>query len=77
MDSGRVLLLYCFVAGEKACLHVHGVFPYIYVPYDGTESADSLKYRLALELDKALNVSLGQGSSNVQHVYNVVLVSGM
>lgn len=62
--------------GKKICLHVHGVFPYIYIPFDGTESVNSAMYQTATSLDKSLNVLLGQGSSSMQHIYKIVLVSG-
>ncbi|RZB70336.1 DNA polymerase zeta catalytic subunit [Asbolus verrucosus] len=63
--------------GKKICLHIHGVFPYLYIPYDGSEDANSLKYQIAASIDKALNISFGQGSSTTQHVYKVSLVSGI
>lgn len=59
------------------CLHVHGVFPYMYVPYTGHMNPDILSYRLAEALDAGLNVSLGSASSKTQHVYKVKQVSGM
>lgn len=62
-------------------MHVHGVFPYLYVPYDGNastlEDADRLSYQLAASLDKAINISLGQTNSATQHIFKVVLVKGM
>lgn len=62
-------------------MHVHGVFPYIYVPFDGSDSsadyADRLSYQLAASLDKAINISLGQTNSTMQHIFKVVLVKGM
>ncbi|XP_071444719.1 DNA polymerase zeta catalytic subunit-like [Hetaerina americana] len=62
--------------GKKVCLHVHGVFPYIYVPYDGFEPHEREAYRLSSGLDKALNVSLGKSSATTQHVFKISLVSG-
>lgn len=59
------------------CLHIHGVFPYMYVPYTGKVNANIFAYRLAASLDTAINVSLGSGSSNTQHVYKIQQVSGM
>ncbi|XP_016364240.1 DNA polymerase zeta catalytic subunit-like [Sinocyclocheilus rhinocerous] len=65
-------------AGQKTCLHLHGVFPYICVPYDGFgQDADRYLRQLAYSIDRALNVSMGNPSSNVQHIFKVVLVSGM
>ncbi|GJQ85800.1 hypothetical protein Trydic_g20357 [Trypoxylus dichotomus] len=63
-------------SGEKICLHVHRVFPYIYIPHDGETRVDGFLYQVASALDKAINLSLGQASSSVQHVYKVCLVSG-
>jgi len=84
----HLLLLYllCFkiilhvnlsFTGKKTCLHIHGVFPYIYIPYEGCGSHDKLMYQIASSLDKALNISLGKANSATQHVYKVVLVSGL
>jgi len=63
-------------AGQKACLHLHGIFPYLYVPMPDGEH-DGFVYRLAASLDKAINISMQQGSSNVQHVYKAMKVSGI
>lgn len=65
------------VLGVKTCVHVHGIFPYICIPYDGSEPHLKLSYRLAASLDKAINIASGFSTSNVQHVYKIVLVSGM
>ncbi|XP_073708840.1 DNA polymerase zeta catalytic subunit [Garra rufa] len=65
-------------AGQKTCLHLHGVFPYIFVPYDGFgQETDRYLRQVAYSIDRALNVSMGNPSSNVQHIFKVVLVSGM
>lgn len=75
-------------AGQKTCLHLHGIFPYIYVPVP--ESAqDGFVYRLAASIDKALNISLAmtmkpdqpqneipEAKNNLQHVLKVVEVKG-
>ncbi|KAJ1531754.1 hypothetical protein ONE63_000417 [Megalurothrips usitatus] len=63
--------------GEKTCVHVHGIFPYICVPYDGSEPFPKLAHQLAASLDKAINIASGFSTSNSQHVYKVVLVSGI
>lgn len=65
-------------AGQKTCLHLHGVFPYIYVPYDGVvQQSERYLRQLAFSIDRALNVAMGNPGSNTQHVFKVVLVSGM
>ncbi|XP_033505189.2 DNA polymerase zeta catalytic subunit isoform X2 [Epinephelus lanceolatus] len=65
-------------AGQKTCLHLHGVFPYIYVPYDGYgQQQERYLRQVAFSIDRALNVAMGNPASSVQHVFKVVLVSGM
>lgn len=63
--------------GTKTCAHIHGVFPYLYVPCaagDSSNDTDRLAYQLASSLDKAINISLGQTNSTTQHVFKIVLV---
>ncbi|XP_015992480.2 DNA polymerase zeta catalytic subunit isoform X1 [Rousettus aegyptiacus] len=65
-------------AGQKTCLHLHGIFPYLYVPYDGYgQQPESYLSQMAFSIDRALNVALGSPSSTAQHVFKVSLVSGM
>lgn len=65
-------------AGQKACLHLHGLFPYVYVPYDGCSSAPERHLQqLAVSIDRALNVALGNPAARTQHVFKVLLVSAM
>ncbi|XP_061479614.1 DNA polymerase zeta catalytic subunit [Rhineura floridana] len=64
--------------GQKTCLHLHGIFPYLYVPYDGYgQLPEHYLHHLAFSIDRALNVALGNPSSSVQHVFKVSLVYGM
>lgn len=69
-------------AGTKTCAHVHGVFPYLYIPYEGgqsdsTDDANRFSYQMAASLDKALNISLGQANADVEHIFKIVHVKGM
>ncbi|RUS90759.1 hypothetical protein EGW08_001470, partial [Elysia chlorotica] len=64
-------------AGQKTCMHIHGVFPYLYVPYDGTQPADRYLRQFAASLDKALNVANRSASANQQHVFKISIVSGI
>lgn len=72
--SIKILLLF---AGQKTCMHVHGVFPYLYVLYDGTQPWDRYLRLFANSLDKAINVAQGNASAETQHVYKINMVSGM
>ncbi|XP_036331979.1 uncharacterized protein LOC118743430 [Rhagoletis pomonella] len=65
--------------GRKTCMHVHGVFPYFYIPYEAKEfeSLNKAIYQITSSIDKAINISLGQASSNAQHVFKVQLVKGI
>jgi hypothetical protein len=59
-------------AGQRTTLHLHGLFPYLYVPFPEREAArDSggFVYRLAASIDLAINLSLNQSRAAVQHVY--------
>ncbi|XP_073432100.1 DNA polymerase zeta catalytic subunit isoform X2 [Dendrobates tinctorius] len=66
-------------AGQKTCLHLHGIFPYLYVPCDGYGQKDPDRYlrQVAFSIDRALNVALGNPSANTQHVFKITLVSGV
>uniref|UniRef100_A0A182PJ55 Uncharacterized protein n=1 Tax=Anopheles epiroticus TaxID=199890 RepID=A0A182PJ55_9DIPT len=67
--------------GTHSCVHIHGVFPYFYVPYDGSVAnkltVDKKIYQLAGALDKGINVLLGRSSSQVKHIFKIVLVKGI
>ncbi|XP_059350922.1 DNA polymerase zeta catalytic subunit-like isoform X2 [Daphnia carinata] len=63
--------------GHKVCLHVHGVFPYLYIPYDGSAPPEQMGHQIVMALDKAINILQGQGNSSFHHVFKAVLVSGI
>ncbi|XP_035734954.1 DNA polymerase zeta catalytic subunit-like isoform X3 [Vespa mandarinia] len=65
------------LTGEKTCLHIHGVFPYIYVPCTIKENINSFMHRLSSSIDNAINVSSGKTTCNTQHVYKIQLVRGI
>ena len=61
--------------GIKCCVHIHGVFPYMYVPFDGEGDADVIMYRIMNELENSLNVSMNL--SKKEHIFEISLVKGM
>lgn len=66
--------------GDKICLHVHSVLPYIYIPYDSTvprSEHDRFVYQVIGSLEKALNVTMGLSKAQAQHIYDVQHVKGM
>ncbi|KAH9634515.1 hypothetical protein HF086_016603 [Spodoptera exigua] len=63
--------------GHKACLHIHGVFPYFYIPCPTPNPQPQFLYQIAASLDKALNIALKQATSTNQHVYKISLVKGL
>ncbi|XP_017877316.1 DNA polymerase zeta catalytic subunit [Ceratina calcarata] len=64
-------------SGLKTCLHIHRVFPYMYIPCTIDNNVDSFMYKLAAAIDSALNVSLGSAMSNTQHVHKIQRVAGI
>ncbi|KAI8791780.1 DNA polymerase zeta catalytic subunit isoform X1 [Biomphalaria glabrata] len=64
-------------AGQKTCMHIHGAFPYLYVPYGGTQPEDRFLRQFATSLDRALNIANGSSNCNFQHVYKISVVSGI
>lgn len=63
--------------GYKSCLHIHGVFPYFYIPCPTSNPEPQFLYQIAASLDKALNIALKQATSTNQHVYKITLVKGL
>uniref|UniRef100_A0AAG5D4U5 DNA-directed DNA polymerase family B exonuclease domain-containing protein n=1 Tax=Anopheles atroparvus TaxID=41427 RepID=A0AAG5D4U5_ANOAO len=67
--------------GTHSCVHIHGVFPYFYIPYEGSTSdqlaVDKRIYQLATTIDKAINVSLARSMSRATHIFKIVLVKGI
>ncbi|XP_041971282.1 DNA polymerase zeta catalytic subunit [Aricia agestis] len=63
--------------GKKACLHIHGVFPYFYLPCPTPNPEPRLLYQIAASLDKAINIAMKQATSVTQHVYKISLVKGL
>ncbi|KAJ1555441.1 DNA polymerase zeta catalytic subunit [Cladochytrium tenue] len=70
-------------AGQKACVHVHQVFPYFYVPYDGPNEPEQLQAyinRLGTSINQATAYSLGCRTEDVtfqHHVAAIVPVKGI
>ncbi|XP_034191284.2 DNA polymerase zeta catalytic subunit [Osmia lignaria lignaria] len=64
-------------SGIKTCLHIHGVFPYMYIPCIMKNNVDSFMYKLAAAIDSAINISFGFTMSNTQHVYKIQKVFGI
>lgn len=65
----------CFI-GVKTCVHVHGVFPYIFVPNWNNQLTEKDLYNFAVNLDKAINTSFARSNSKASHVHKITQVSG-
>ncbi|XP_066587967.1 DNA polymerase zeta catalytic subunit isoform X2 [Prorops nasuta] len=63
--------------GQKTCLHIHGVFPYLYIPCVVEKDFNRYVYSLAASIDGAINASLGSFALSKQHVYKIQKVSGI
>ncbi len=53
------------------------MFPYLYVPYDGSAPPDKMGHQIVIALDRAVNILQGQVNSSSHHVFKAVLVSGI
>ena len=70
--------------GQKVCAHIHGAFPYLFIPYTESlnkDEVDSYIYNLRLSIDHALALSYRRNpyadARNAQFVANVSLVKGV
>ncbi|KAG1048906.1 hypothetical protein G6F43_008737 [Rhizopus delemar] len=67
-------------AGQKACLHIHQIYPYFFVPYtipEGHTAEDIQKdiFQFGTCLNQALDLSKPNSDKN-QHIAAIVLVKG-
>lgn len=63
--------------GQKACLHVHQVYPYFYIPYDGDVNH---VHEFIQVLGKSINVAIGtllKSKNKIQAVMAIILVRGI
>ncbi|KAI9332155.1 hypothetical protein DFJ73DRAFT_856131 [Zopfochytrium polystomum] len=69
--------------GQKACVHVHQVYPYFYIPYEGSLDSDELQLficKLGININRAVALSLGCKSEDLsrqQHVAAIIPVKGV
>jgi len=79
-ETQRVPIVRIFgstASGQKACLHLHQTFPYIYVQIPERDESRRFAKQFASSLDLAIQISLGRSVSHVQnYVHDVSLVNG-
>ncbi|KZT52402.1 hypothetical protein CALCODRAFT_520743 [Calocera cornea HHB12733] len=69
-------------AGQKACVHIHNVFPYLYIEYTGQldpESVNKFINRLGRKLNHALSLVLRRNpyaQQTPQHIVAILPVKG-
>ncbi|KAJ5296921.1 uncharacterized protein N7443_007814 [Penicillium atrosanguineum] len=68
--------------GQRVCVHVHGVFPYLYIEYNGSlapEAVNSATRTLHLSIDHALAVSYRRNAYDRKTAYvaHITLVKGI
>ncbi|KAF8552653.1 hypothetical protein OG21DRAFT_1415745 [Imleria badia] len=68
--------------GEKACVHVHQVYPYFFVEYPGNMTPDQVNYyiaQLSLSLNHAIALSIKRNptSPSSQFIRAIILVKGV
>lgn len=60
----------------KSCVHIHGVYPYMYIPIkEEEENIDRNALILGAALEEALKSSLND--KNSKFVHKIIVVSGM
>ncbi|XP_062511282.1 DNA polymerase zeta catalytic subunit-like [Corticium candelabrum] len=66
-------------AGQRTCLHIHGVFPYVYVSCEDVwQTSSEFMHHLSSSVDRALHLCLDRGTRTPEHaVYKIVPVSGI
>ncbi|KAI6031825.1 hypothetical protein BKA83DRAFT_90935 [Pisolithus microcarpus] len=65
--------------GEKACVHIHQVYPYFFIEYNGEMNPDNVnRYitKLSASLDHAIALSLKR-NPGLQYVRAIILVKGV
>ncbi|XP_046848503.1 DNA polymerase zeta catalytic subunit-like [Xenia sp. Carnegie-2017] len=76
-NVNRVPVLRIFVStpgGQKTCVHIHQVFPYLYIPYDGTKPTDKYLKQFTTSVDFAVQVAFGRTSSSMKYVHKTEIV---
>ncbi|KAJ1311572.1 hypothetical protein OPQ81_010055 [Rhizoctonia solani] len=66
--------------GEKACVHVHQVYPYFYISYNGSMAPEEVgRYirSLTQALNRAIAISLKRNPLEARYVRAVILVKGV
>ncbi|KAE8354241.1 hypothetical protein BDV28DRAFT_156340 [Aspergillus coremiiformis] len=68
--------------GQKVCVHVHGAFPYLYVPYDGGLSPEEVGRSirdLHISIDHALALSYRRNANDKKAAFvaHITLVKGI
>ncbi|KAH7345127.1 hypothetical protein B0J17DRAFT_712735 [Rhizoctonia solani] len=66
--------------GEKSCVHIHQVYPYFYVPYEGSMAPEEVgRYirSLTQALNRAIAISLKRNPLEAKYVRAVILVKGV
>ncbi|EUC53890.1 DNA polymerase family B exonuclease domain protein, partial [Rhizoctonia solani AG-3 Rhs1AP] len=66
--------------GEKACIHIHQVYPYFYIPYDGPMAPEEVgRYirSLTQALNRAIAISLKRNPLEARYVRAVILIKGV
>ncbi|KAF7587580.1 DNA polymerase zeta [Aspergillus hancockii] len=84
-DRPKVPIIRIFGAtetGQKVCVHVHGAFPYLYIPYDGGLSPEEVGHAirdLHVSIDHALAVNFRRNAYDPKAAFvaHITLVKGV
>ena len=62
---------------QSACLHIHGVFPYLYAPLPaGIDPSPHWLREINEEIDSGINRIIESKNKNLLHVYDIKLITG-
>ena len=62
--------------GQSTCLHIHGVFPYLYIPLPaGVDPSPYWIGELSKSIDFAINKGLATTNSTSLHVYDIKIIT--
>jgi len=70
-------------SGQKTCAHIHQIYPYIYIPYEGSinsKEVTAFSYQLGTSLNRAVTLALNKNIHDPQcnqYILSILLTKGI